>query len=126
MRARGKGVGSSPIVQIGQGPPSRRLDLFGGTGEVLVWDLLRGKGAAPFEAVLSCQLAPGGRVGRHHQDQFAEIVIGLTAHGEARVDGEVQPFGPGAVVHVPLGASLELVNESTTTQMAYLIVKARG
>lgn len=113
-------------MQIGHGAPSRRQDLFGGEGEVLVWDLLKGEVAAPFTSVLSCQLAPGGRVGRHRQERFPELVIGLSAHGEARVDGEVSPFGPGAVVHVPLGATLELVNESTTTSMAYLIVKASG
>ena len=93
---------------------------------MLVWNLLKGQAAPPFSAVLSCQLAPGGRVGRHRQEQYPELVIGLSAHGEARVDGEARPFGPGAVVHVPLGATLELVNESTTTPMAYLIVKATG
>lgn len=111
-------------MQIGHGAPSRREDLFGGQGEVLVWNLLGRRAAPPFTAVLSCQLAPGGRVGPHRQEHYPELVIGLSAHGEARIDGQAQPFGPGAVVHVPLGATLELINESTTAPMAYLIIKA--
>jgi quercetin dioxygenase-like cupin family protein len=112
-------------MPIGHGPPRVRTDLFGGRGTVLVWDLLRGAAAPPpFRAVLSCELAEGGRVGRHKQDDFDEIVIGIDGCGEARVDGHAIPLGPGAVVHLPLGASLELVNERNDAPLRYLIVKA--
>jgi quercetin dioxygenase-like cupin family protein len=111
-------------MQIGHGPPIVRESLFGGCGRVLVWDLLRGKVAAPFTAVLSCVLEENGRVGRHRQHEYDEIVVGLTGYGEARVDGKAQPFGPGAVVYLPLGASLELVNEAPDKELRYLIIKA--
>ena len=111
-------------MQIGHGPPSRREALFGGTGQVLVWSLLGGRTAPPFTSVLSCELAEGGRVGRHVQQRDAEIVIGLEGCGEARVDGVPVAFGPGAVVHLPLGSALELVNERTDAPLRYLIVKA--
>jgi quercetin dioxygenase-like cupin family protein len=111
-------------MQIGHGPPIVRESLFGGCGRVLVWDLLRGKAAAPFTAVLSCVLEENGRVGRHKQDEYDEIVVGLTGYGEARVNGKPQPFGPGAVVYLPLGSSLELVNEATDKELRYLIIKA--
>lgn len=111
-------------MQIGHGPPSRRQALFGGHGEVLVWSLLAEE-APPFTAVLSCELAAGGHVGRHVQQRDAEIVIGLTGCGEASVDGRAVPFGPGAVVHLPFGSSLELRNERLDAPLRYLIVKAR-
>jgi quercetin dioxygenase-like cupin family protein len=111
-------------MQIGHGPPIVREALFGGCGRVLVWDLLRGRAAAPFTAVLSCVLEENGRVGRHVQEDYDEIVVGLTGYGEARVNGKAQPFGPGAVVYLPLGAALELVNEAPDKELRYLIIKA--
>jgi quercetin dioxygenase-like cupin family protein len=114
----------APTMQIGHGPPIVRESLFGGCGRVLVWDLLRGKAAPPFTAVLSCVLEENGRVGRHKQDEYDEIVVGLTGYGEARVNGKAQPFGPGAVVYLPLGSVLELVNEATDKELRYLIIKA--
>lgn len=111
-------------MQVGHGPPSERHDLFGGNGRVLVWDLLRDKAALPFRAVLSCELEANGRVGGHVQETYDEIVVGLTGYGEARVDGKAQAFGPGAVVHLPLGSALELINEAPDKPLRYLIIKA--
>jgi quercetin dioxygenase-like cupin family protein len=111
-------------MQIGRGAPDVRKNLFGGTGTCLVWDLLGKVAAPPFTAVLSCELAEGGSVGRHAQQRDAEIVVGLTGCGEARVNGRAIPFGPGAVVHLPFGASLELVNERNDAPLTYLIIKA--
>ena len=113
-------------MQIGRGPPDVRDSLFGGQGRVLVWDLLEGRAAPPFTAVLSCVLEESGSVGRHVQHEYDEIVIGLTGYGEAKVNGVPQPFGPGAVVHLPLGATLELVNEAPDKSLHYLIVKAQS
>lgn len=101
-----------------------RESLFGGRGRVLVWDLLGKRLAPPFTAVLSCVLEDNGRVGRHVQEQYDEIVIGLAGYGEARIDGRPQPFGPGEVVHLPLGSTLELHNEAPDKPLHYLIVKA--
>jgi len=111
-------------MQIGHGPPFVRESLFGGCGRVLVWNLLGRRVAPPFTAVLSCVLEENGRVGRHVQDEYDEIVVGLTGYGEARVDGKPQPFGPGAVVYLPLGSALELVNEAPDKELRYLIIKA--
>lgn len=110
-------------MQIGHGPPFVRESLFGGHGRVLVWDLLRGRVAPPFTAVLSCVLEEKGYVGRHVQHEYDEIVVGLTGYGEARVNGKTQPFGPGAVVYLPLGSALELVNEAPDKELRYLIIK---
>lgn len=111
-------------MAIGHGTPSVRENMFGGTGSVLVWDLLGRTLAPPFTAVLSCELAEGGRVGRHVQQRDAEIVVGVSGCGEAKVDGKATAFGPGAVVFLPLGSSLELVNERTDAPLCYLIIKA--
>jgi len=111
-------------MAIARGTPSVRKDLFGGTGTVLVWDLLQPTAAPPFTAVLSCELAEGGRVGRHVQQLDAELVIGVSGCGEARVDDRPIAFGPGAVVYVPHGSRIELVNERDDAPLCYLIVKA--
>ena len=58
------------------------------------------------------------------QQRDSELVIGLTGCGEAKVDGKPIAFGPGAVVFLPFGSSLELRNERTDAPLTYLIVKA--
>lgn len=103
-----------------------RRDLFGGRGEVRITDLLGPRAAPPFAAVLDCELAPGGSVGAHRQQEHPEVVIGLSGDGEATVDGAAHPLGPGCVVHLPLGSALALRNRSDTAPLRYLIVKARS
>jgi quercetin dioxygenase-like cupin family protein len=110
---------------IANGTPDLRADLFGGSGDVRVWNLLEAP-AEPFSAVLSCELAPGGWVGPHVQDRLAEIVIGLEGAGEATVDGRLLALGAGAAVHVPLGAVLTIDNRASHAPLRYLIIKARG
>lgn len=100
-------------------------DLFGGVGEVRVVSLLRAA-AEPFTAALACELAPGGSVGRHLQQEFPELVIGIAGDGEASVNGTKQPLGPLAALYLPLGAVLEIVNHSPDQPLRYLIVKARA
>jgi quercetin dioxygenase-like cupin family protein len=113
-------------MQIRNGSPARREALFGGEGAVLVWDLLGRRDAAPFTAVLACELEPGGSVGRHRQDEYPEIVIGLEGEGEASVDGTAHALEPGALVHLPLGAVLAIANRSSSEPLRYLIIKARA
>ena len=93
-------------MQIGHGPPFVRESLFGGCGRVLVWNLLGRRAAPPFTAVLSCVLEEKGRVGRHVQDEYDEIIVGLTGYGEARVDGKPQPFGSHVRVTNAAGKSV--------------------
>lgn len=115
-------------MSVRKGQADVRSALFGGSGEVRVWNLLADHYRAPnpFTAVLGCELAPGGHVGRHLQQHFPEIVIGLSGRGEARVNGEPTSLAEGDVVHLPLGSTLELRNLSDDEPLAYLIIKARG
>ena len=105
--------------------PDRRRDLFGGRGEVRVWSLLRAP-APPFTAALRCELDPGGRVGRHVQQAFPELVIGVAGVGEAIVGGVRHPLAAGDLVYLPLGEILEIHNLSGEVALEYLIIKARG
>jgi uncharacterized cupin superfamily protein len=100
-------------------------NLFGGVGEVRVVSLLRGA-SAPFTAALLCELAPGGSVGAHRQQDDPELVIGVSGEGEARVDGTTHPLDAAHAVYLPLGAALEIINRSTREPLRYLIVKARS
>lgn len=83
-------------------------------------------GTEPFTAGLACELAPGGRVGAHRQEEFAELVIGVAGQGEARVNGAALVLEPASVVYVPLGAVLEIENTSDAAALVYVIVKSRG
>ena len=102
-----------------------RSNLFGGNGKVSVCSLLDGDGS-PFTAVLWCELTPGGSVGRHVQQEFPEIVVGIEGDGAATVDGAPRSLGPGDVVHLPMGSVLSIENRSGELPLTYLIVKARG
>lgn len=112
-------------MTIEKGDPDLRIDLFGGRGEVRVWSLLQAP-AEPFTAVLSCELVPGGTVGRHRQEEFAEVVIGVEGVGEATVDDATLPLCAGDAVYLPLGSVLSITNRSDEVKLTYLIVKARG
>ena len=61
----------------------RRQALFGGAGEVRVWNLLGRHPAPPFAAVLACELDPGGSVGRHKQSTYNEIYDNRVDAGSA-------------------------------------------
>lgn len=111
-------------MKKGQGNPARREALFGGTGEVLVWDLLGSTRIHPFTAALACELEPGGSVGAHVQQEFAEIVIFTEGQGFASVNGAEQAIAPGSVVALPLGKVLALRNGSREEPLRYLIIKA--
>lgn len=121
-------------------------DLFGGRGKVTV-ELVLERTPPHFECVLRCVLAPGGHVGLHEQEECDELVVVIEGRGKAIVDGPEPPPGPphfadhlgmalrraratfalkpGAVVAVPLGSRLALVNTSKKSALRYLIVKAR-
>ncbi len=101
----------------------RRTALFGGRGAVRVWDLLGGRAAEPFSAVLACELEPGGSVGAHVQQRDPEIVVCVAGDGVAEVDGAPHPLGPGAVVHLPFGKTLAIANRSAAEPLFYFIIK---
>jgi len=106
--------------------PDVREALFGGRGRVQVWDMLGAREAAPFAAVLACELEAGASVGDHVQQEFPELVICLDGEGVARIDGTSHPLGPGELVYLPLGSVLALENSSAELPLHYLIVKARA
>jgi quercetin dioxygenase-like cupin family protein len=112
-------------MSLEKGPVDVRENLFGGAGAVRVSSLLRGE-AEPFTAILSCELDAGGSVGRHVQQEFAEVVIGVSGSGEATVDEQPLPLRAGDVVHVPLGAVLSIDNRDSQQSLCYLIIKARA
>lgn len=106
-------------------PASVHTNLFGGVGQVRVESLLHGA-SAPFTAALSCELAPGGSVGAHKQQDDPELIIGVSGEGEARVNGSAHPLAASKAVYLPLGAALEIVNRSDREPLRYLIVKAQS
>jgi quercetin dioxygenase-like cupin family protein len=112
-------------MRKGLGQPARREALFGGTGEVLVWDLFGGAHFPPFTAVLACELAPGGRVGAHRQEHFPEIVVITEGEGTAELDGVPCAIAMGSVLALPLGSVLSIANRSNEAPLRYLIVKAQ-
>lgn len=112
-------------MSLEKGPVDVRENLFGGAGAVRVCSLLNGV-AEPFTAILSCELDADGSVGRHVQQEFAEVVIGLSGSGEATVNEQSFPLSAGDVVHVPLGAVLSIDNRHSQVPLCYLIIKARS
>lgn len=104
--------------------PDSRADLFGGQGTVKVWNLMRTR-SEPFTAALWCELDAGGSVGRHRQEHFPEIVIGVEGRGEATVDDTTHPLSQGDMVHLPKGSVLSLRNLDQSAPLRYLIIKAR-
>jgi quercetin dioxygenase-like cupin family protein len=112
-------------MSLEKSPVEVRENLFGGSGAVRVCNLLRA-GAEPFTAILSCELDAGGSVGRHVQQEFAEVVIGVSGNGEATVNEQLFPLRAGDVVHVPLGAVLSIDNRNSQESLCYLIIKARS
>ncbi len=102
-----------------------REALFGGKAVVRVWNLDAAP-LPPFTATLACELEVGGSVGRHVQEEYAEIVLGLSGDGQASVNGEPRPLRAGAVVQLPLGSVLAIDNNSASEPLRYLIIKASG
>ncbi len=113
-------------VRKGLGNPDRREALFGGRGEVLVWDLMGRARFPPFTAVLACELAPGGRVGTHRQERYPEIVIVTEGEGRVELDGSALTVSVGATVALPLGSTLAIENRSPEHPLRYLIIKAEA
>lgn len=104
-------------------PTFRQTDLFGGTGEVIVRDHLRGGRLGGFTAVLGCELAPGASVGTHYQPDWGEVVVVTAGAGTITVDGAPREVAAGAVVLLPQGATLAIANAGEGS-LGYVILKA--
>ena len=105
--------------------PFRQQDLFGGQGEVRIWDLFGTTHLPPFEAVLACELDPGGSVGAHRQATADELLVVLEGQATAGVDGEQRHLETGSLVALPLGSLMTLKNRDGERPLRYLIIKAR-
>jgi quercetin dioxygenase-like cupin family protein len=101
----------------------RQHNLFDGTGEVRVWDLLQQSQLAPFAAVLYCELEAFGRVGPHRQQEHPELVLCLEGNGKATVGAAVHEMAPGSVAALPFGEILAIENQGAEA-LRYLIIKA--
>ena len=99
-------------------------DLFGGKGEVQIWNLLAGRNMPPFSATLWCELEPKGNVGRHRQQRDPEIIICVSGEGEATVGKYTHSLGKGTFLYVPFGTPLSLKNNGDEP-LCYLIIKAQ-
>ncbi|MBX3168064.1 MAG: cupin domain-containing protein [Candidatus Eremiobacteraeota bacterium] len=101
----------------------KQSDLFGGQGLVEIEDLFQQQPLAPFREALFCRLEPGGRVGAHRQEHYAELVLIASGQGTALVQGEQRALMPGSLIRLPLGHSLELHNDGSEW-LSYFIIKA--
>ena len=106
-------------------PHAVRQALFGGTGAVRVWALVAAP-AAPFTAVLACELEPGASVGAHVQEHDPELVVAISGAGQVTVNGVVRGFRAGQVVELPQGQTLAIDNSAADAPLRYLIIKARA
>lgn len=102
----------------------QQTDLFGGKGIVDILSLLKGN-EEPFSAVLHCELAAGGSVGKHRQQRDPELVIGVSGEGTITVDGIVHPLVEKSAVYVPFGSVLSIQNLSAVQSLQYWIIKAQ-
>ena len=105
------------------GSSFQRADLFGGTGTVTIWNILK-QAQEPFSAALWCELEIGGFVGPHVQQRDPEMVICLAGQGTAKVNGTPYKLVTGELVSLPLGATLSIRNEGEEP-LKYLIIKAK-
>ena len=105
--------------------PFLQRALFGGQGEVRIWDLLGTTHLPPFEAVLACELDPGGSVGAHRQATADELLLVIEGRATAGVDGEQRHLEAGSIVALPLGSLMTLQNTDEESSLRYLIIKAR-
>lgn len=104
-------------------PHAVRERLFGGQGAVRVWSLVA-MPLLPFTAVLACELEPHASVGAHVQEQYPEIVVGVSGSGRVAVNGVERAFAAGSVVELELGQTLAISNAAGSEPLCYLIIKA--
>ena len=101
----------------------QRSNLFGGTGTVTIWNILK-QAQEPFSAALWCELEVGGFVGPHVQQRDPELIICLSGQGTAKVNGQAHKLVTGELVCLSLGATLSIRNEGEEL-LKYLIIKAK-
>ena len=99
-------------------------DLFGGLGEVQIWNLISGRKMPPFSAALWCELEPNGSIGRHRQQRDPEVVLCLSGQGRATIGKHPHSMEKGSFLYVPFGATLAIDNLAEEV-LRYVIIKVR-
>ena len=83
-------------------PADKRSNLFGGKGDVLIWNLMGARQLPPFSALMLCELSPKGTVGTHVQQTSHEMLLVVAGEGIATVGSTQHPLAPHTVIHLPL------------------------
>ena len=113
-------------MRAGIGSPIRREAVFGGAGELLIWNLIEGTPQAPFASAAACQLAPGGHIGEFKEERNPELIIVIEGKGTALVNGSAKGLSEGDSLQIEVGATLALKNDSAEVPLRYLVVKGNA
>ena len=60
--------------------------------------------------LVTMNLGPGEAIGEEHHDDADQLLYIVSGRGEAVLDGEVEPMGPGQLVYVPAGVRHDIRN----------------
>ncbi len=71
--------------------------------------------------VVLMSIPPGGEIGEETHDQVDQVLIFVAGIGEAILDGERAPVGPGRLVFVSAGTRHNFVNSGTGDMRLYTI-----
>lgn len=100
-------------------------ELFGGKGEVKVWNLLAQRQLGGFKACLWCELEAGGVVGKHYQELYDELIICVSGEGTATINDECFALESGIPVFIKKGQTLDL-KAGSNQELIYLIIKVES
>ncbi|HSK21731.1 MAG TPA: cupin domain-containing protein [Egicoccus sp.] len=64
----------------------------------------------PHSQLVTMHLRPGEAIGEEHHDDADQLLHVVSGQGEAVLDGETLPMGPGQLVYVPAGVRHDIRN----------------
>jgi mannose-6-phosphate isomerase-like protein (cupin superfamily) len=71
--------------------------------------------------VVLMSIAPGGEIGEETHDHVDQVLIFVAGAGEAVLEGERTPIGPGRLVFVPAGTKHNFVNSGDGDLKLYTV-----
>jgi mannose-6-phosphate isomerase-like protein (cupin superfamily) len=71
--------------------------------------------------VVLMSIPPGGEIGEETHDHVDQVLIFVAGGGEAVLEGERSPVGPGRLVFVPAGTKHNFVNSGTADLKLYTV-----